>query len=73
MQERQKWSKEKRNLTPVLETLSSLQMLPEALMGKVLEAKQDAKGLLRTVHLETKHSTLEIPVTKVHLLLEATD
>lgn len=47
--------------------------LPEALMAKVLEAKQDAKGLLRTVHLETKHSTLERPVTKVRLLLEATD
>lgn len=43
------------------------------MMGKVLEAKQDAKGLVCTVHLKTKRSTLERPVTKVSLLLEATD
>ena len=75
MQERQKWSKERRNLTPGDIVIIADATAPRSswMMGKVLETKPDTKGLVRIVRLQTKHSVLERPVTKVCLLLEATD
>ena len=75
MQERQKWSRVRRSLTCGDIVIVADPTAPGNfwMMGKVLEAKTDAKGLVHTVLLQTKHSILERPVTKVCLLLEAID
>lgn len=76
MQERQKWSRVRRSLTPGDIVINADATAPRSslIMGKVLGAKPDAKGLVRTVCLQTKLSLLERIVTKVCLLLlEATD
>ena len=75
MQERQKWSRVRRNFIPGDIVIIADATAPRSswMMGKVVEAKPDAKGLVRTVRLQTKHSILERPVTKICLLLEATD
>ena len=75
MQERQKWSRERRSLTPgdVVIVADSTAPRGSWMMGKVLEVKSDARGLVRTVRLKTKNSVLERPVTKLCLLLETTD
>lgn len=75
LQERQKWSKRKRNLAPGDIVIIADATAPRGswMLGRVLEAKPDARGLVRTVRLQTKTSVLERPVTKLCLLLEAED
>lgn len=56
----------------LLETLSLLWMPRGSwTMGKVLDARPDAKGLVCSVRLKTRTNILERPVTKLCLLLEA--
>ncbi|XP_023192317.1 uncharacterized protein LOC111609249 isoform X1 [Xiphophorus maculatus] len=73
MQERQKWTRTKRCLTPGDVVLIADSTAPRGswMMAKVLSVNQDAKGLVRSVRLQTKTSVLERPVTKLLLLLEA--
>lgn len=73
MQERQKWTRTKRCLIPgdVVLIADSTASRGSWMMAKVLSVNQDAKGLVRSVRLQTKTSVLERPVTKLLLLLEA--
>lgn len=73
MQERQKWTRPRRSLTTGDIVLIADATAPRGswMMAKVLEARPDAKGLVRTVRLQTRTSVLERPVTKLCLLLEA--
>ena len=73
MQERQKWTRPRRSLTPGDIVLIADATAPRGswLMGKVLDVRADAKGLVRSVRLQTRTSVLERPVTKLCLLLEA--
>nr|XP_057925588.1 uncharacterized protein LOC131127575 isoform X1 [Doryrhamphus excisus]XP_057925589.1 uncharacterized protein LOC131127575 isoform X1 [Doryrhamphus excisus] len=73
MQERQKWTRPRRSLTTGDIVLVADAAAPRGswMMGKVLDVKSDAKGLVRSVRLQTKTSILERPVTKLCLLLEA--
>ena len=73
MQERQKWSRPRRSLTAGDIVLVADATAPRGswMMGKVLDARPDAKGLVRSVRLQTRTSILERPVTKLCLLLEA--
>ena len=41
------------------------------LLGRVVETVPDKKGLIHSVHLQTKTNILERPVTKLCLLQEA--
>lgn len=40
------------------------------ILGRVLEAMADTKGLVRAVKVKTQTSVLERPITKICLLLE---
>ncbi|XP_062414254.1 uncharacterized protein LOC119220564 [Pungitius pungitius] len=73
LQERQKWTKPRRSLIPGDIVLVADATAPRGswMMGKVLDTRPDAKGLVRSVRLQTKTSILERPVTKLCLLLEA--
>lgn len=75
MQERQKWSEARRNFKPGDIVIIADATAPRGswMMGRVLEAKPDARDLVRTVLLQTKTSRLERPITKICLLLEAED
>ncbi len=67
--------RQKRSLTPGDIVLVADSAAPGGswMLGKVLETRPDAKGLVRSVHLQMKSSILERPVTKLCLLLEAAD
>lgn len=65
LQERQKWTKEKRSLMP-----GDVVMVMDS--TRVLKTFPDKKGLVRVVHLQTKTNVIERPVTKICLLCEAT-
>ena len=73
MQERQKWTRPRKNLASGDIVLVADASAPRGswIMGKVLDIRPDAKGLVRTVRLQTRTSILERPVTKLCLLLEA--
>lgn len=73
MQERQKWTRSRRNLTPGDIVLLADATAPRGswMMGKILDVKADAKGLVHSVRLRTRTSILERPVTKLCMLLEA--
>ena len=73
IQERQRWSKEKRSFAPgdIVVVVDSTAPRGSWLMGRILETKPDAQGLVRTVRLQTKSSILERPITKICLLQEA--
>ncbi|XP_062422203.1 uncharacterized protein LOC119220568 [Pungitius pungitius] len=73
LQERQKWTRPRRSLIPGDIVLVADATAPRGswMMGKVLDTRPDAKGLVRSVRLQTKTSILERPVTKLCLLLEA--
>lgn len=73
MQERQKWHKPRRNFT-----VGDLVLVVEDnsprnswLKERITETMTDSRGYVRRVHLQTKMSVLERPVTKLCLLLEA--
>lgn len=73
IQERQRWSKVKRSFAPgdIVVVVDSTAPRGSWLMGRILETKPDAQGLVRTVRLQTKSSILERPITKICLLQEA--
>ena len=75
LQERQKWSRTRRNFVPgdIVLIADSNALRSSWLLGRVLEAKPDARGHVRVVKLQTKTSVLERPVSKICLLLEGDD
>lgn len=73
MQERQKWTKQKRNFIPGDIVVIADATAPRGswMMGRVLSAIADSRGLVRSVKVQTKISVLDRPITKLCLLLEA--
>lgn len=73
IQERQRWSTVKRSFAPgdIVVVADSTAPRGSWLMGRILETKPDACGLVRTVRLKTKSNILERPITKICLLQEA--
>lgn len=69
----QRWSKVERSFAPgdIVLVVDSTAPRSSWLMGRILELKPDAKGLVRTVRLQTKCNILEGPITKICLLQEA--
>lgn len=74
LQERQKWTKEKRNLMPgdVVMVMDPTAPRGSWVLGRILKTFPDKRGLVRVVRLQTKTNVIEKPVTKVCLLCEAT-
>lgn len=72
IQERPRWSKVKRNFAPgdIVVVVDSTAPRGSWLMGRILETKADAQGLVRTVRLQTKTNILERPITKICLIKE---
>ncbi|KAL2083621.1 hypothetical protein ACEWY4_021394 [Coilia grayii] len=72
LQERQKWSRPKRNFIPGDIVLMADNTAPRSSwqLGRIVEAKPDVRGHVRVVKLQTKTNILERPVSKVCLLLE---
>ena len=72
LQERQKWLRRQRNLA-VGDIVLLVDKMPRNtwLMGRVINIHKDAKGLVRVVTVMTKTSTLQRPVDKLCLILEA--
>lgn len=72
LQERQKWSRQRRNFIPGDIVLMADNTAPQSSwqMGRVIEARPDTRGHVRVVKLQTKTSVFERPVSKVCLLLE---
>lgn len=73
MQQRQKWTALRRNLTPgdVVLVTDATASRGSWMMGKVLDVRSDVNGVVRSVRLQMKTSILDRPVTKLCLLLEA--
>lgn len=73
MQERRKWHKPRRNFTvgDLVLVVEDISPRNSWLKGRITEAMTDSRGHVRHVHLQTKMSVLERPVTKLCLLLEA--
>ena len=72
LQERQKWSRPKRNLAENDVVLVVDESAPRNswLMGRVIQTFEDSKGLVRQVKVKTNTNILLRPVTKLCLLLE---
>ena len=72
LQERQKWSRARRNFIPGDIVLITDNTAPRSswLLGRIVEARPDTRGHVRVVKLKTKTSVLERPVSKICLLLE---
>ena len=73
LQERQKWNTVRKNISVVGDVV--LVVDPTAPrgswpLGRVLETKPDARGLTRTVKLQTKTSGIDRPIAKPCRLLE---
>lgn len=73
LQERQRWTKERRSLVPGDIVLVADSTAPRGSwpLGRILETFPDRRGLVRSAKLQTKTSTLVRPVTKLCLLQEA--
>lgn len=73
LQERQRWTKDKRNFVTGDVVIVADFTAPRGswLLGKVLQTFPDSKGLVRSVKVQTKCNILERPVTKICLLQEA--
>ena len=73
LQERQRWSKDKRSFVAGDIVLVADSTAPRGswLLGKVLQTFPDKQGLVRSVKVLTKCNILERPITKICLLLEA--
>ncbi|KAF7650068.1 hypothetical protein LDENG_00131850 [Lucifuga dentata] len=72
LQERQKWTKVRKNLNVgdivlVVDPTAPRGSWP---LGRVLETKPDGRGLVRSVKLQTKTSVIEQPITKLCCILE---
>jgi len=72
LQERQKWNQRKQSLAvgDVVVIMDSSAPRGSWLLGKVLEIFPNAKGMVRSVKLQTKNSVIERPVTKLCLVQE---
>ena len=72
LQERQKWNQRKQSLAvgDVVTIMDPSIPRGSWLLGKVLEIFPDAKGMVRSVKLQTKNSVIERPVTKLCLVQE---
>nr|XP_061785759.1 uncharacterized protein LOC133576497 [Nerophis lumbriciformis] len=72
LQERQKWTNEKRCFTPgdIVTIVDASAPRGSWILGRILETFPDRKGLVRSVRLQTKTSIIERPVTKICLLCE---
>ncbi len=70
LQERQRWTKERRSFMPgeVIVVANSTAPRGSWLLGRILKTFPDKKGLVRSVSLQTKTSVIERPVTKICLL-----
>lgn len=75
MQSRQKWTHPKRNFKPEDIVLVADTNAPRGvwLLGRVLEARADSRGHVRSVILKTKSGMLERPISKICLLVEASN
>lgn len=73
LQERQKWTKLKRNFEPgdVVLVVDSSFPRNTWIMGRIIQTIPDSSGTVRRVKLQTKTSTLERPINKLCLLQEA--
>ena len=73
LQERQRWPKDKRNFAAGDVVIVADSNAPRGswLLGKVLQTFPDRQGLVRSVEVRTKYNTLQRPITKICLLLEA--
>ncbi|KAJ8353330.1 hypothetical protein SKAU_G00208970 [Synaphobranchus kaupii] len=73
LQERQKWSRSRRNLAAgdVVLLVDSSSPRNSWLMGRVVETLPDSSGAVRRAKVKTKTSILERPVNKLCLLEEA--
>jgi hypothetical protein len=75
LQERRKWNKKHKNLAVGDIVIIADPTAPRGswLLGKIVETYPDNRGLVRSVKVRTKYNTLERPVNKLCLLLEATN
>ncbi|MGH0115994.1 UNVERIFIED_CONTAM: hypothetical protein FKN15_060458 [Acipenser sinensis] len=73
LQERQKWSRVRRNFIvgDVVLIVDDTAPRNSWMMGRVAETMPDKKGFVRRVRVRTKTSVLERPIDKLCLLLEA--
>lgn len=73
LQERQRWNRVKRNFTSadIVLIVDCSAQRNSWIMGRVIEAVPDKRGLVRGVRIETRTSCLNRPVTKICLLQEA--
>lgn len=72
LQERQKWTQVKQNLSPgdVVMIVDDSAPRNSWVLGRVLQTLPDAKGLVRRVLIKTESNTLERPVEKLCLVCE---
>lgn len=75
LQERQKWTKVKRNFIPGDIVLIMDDSAPRNswIVGRITETMPDRNGLVRQVRIKTRTSALCRPVSKICLLQESTD
>lgn len=75
LQERQKWSRVKRNFKPgdIVLIVDNTAPRNSWLIGRIIQTFPDRRGFVRHVQVKTKTSCLERPITKICLLQEAED
>ena len=75
LQTRQRWNKTRRNLVENDIVLVVDDKLPRNawLLGRVIKTYPDAKGIVRSVSIQTKTSVYDRPITKLILLRECDD
>ncbi|XP_078698382.1 uncharacterized protein LOC144925949 [Branchiostoma floridae x Branchiostoma belcheri] len=72
LQERQKWSKQRRNLAVGDVVILKEEQCPRGTwpLGRVIEVMPGNRGLVRRVKVKTQHNVLERPIDKLCVLLE---
>ena len=75
LQERQKWTKIKRNFVPgdIVIIMDDSAPRNSWIIGRITETMPDRNGLVRQVRIKTRTSLLCRPVTKICLLQESTE
>lgn len=73
LQERQKWTKKRRNFITgdIVLIIDNTAPRNSWIIGQVIRVTPDSRGFIRQVQVRTKTSTLCRPITKLVLLLEA--
>lgn len=73
LQERRKWQSSRRNFIPgdVVIIMDDSAARNSWLTGRIVRADSDKGGLVHRVHIKTRSSDLDRPITKVCLLQEA--